>query len=445
MTTSEQRTDRIRLVPAATDGPAAEPPAAPADGRTAPPTPVAVPCVSVVVPTRNERDNIEPLLGRLHAALEGTTAEVIFVDDSDDDTPETVGRMSQHYRGTTTTVSLVHRPSEERAGGLSGAVMEGFRVARAPWVVVMDADLQHPPEVVPQLLRAATADDADLVVGSRYITGGDAGGLSSGARTLVSRGSGGAAKAMFPHRLRQISDPMSGLFLVRRAALHLESFNPIGFKILLEIAVRLAPLKVREVPFVFEERHAGESKTSLREGVRFARHLARLKSATAGTWFRMVEIGSIGVTGIAVNTAALWFFHEPVGLALAFAALMATQVSTAWNFVFTHRVVYRGRRRRWLRSFLLYAAANNVILGARLPLMWVFISALGLDYRVANIATLVVAFAARFTVVDRAIYRGDDPHARAVDSGTEEAELAGLPVHHPGPAPYRVADESAGA
>src|SRR4051812_20589689 len=139
MTTSEQSTDRIRLVPAATTD-AVQPPAAPADGRTVPPTTVDVPSVSVVVPTRNERDNIEPLLLRLHAALEGTTAEVIFVDDSDDDTPETVGRMSRHYRGTTTTVSLLHRPSEERAGGLSGAVMDGFRAARARWVVVMDAE-----------------------------------------------------------------------------------------------------------------------------------------------------------------------------------------------------------------------------------------------------------------------------------------------------------------
>jgi dolichol-phosphate mannosyltransferase len=309
----------------------------------------------------------------------------------------------------------------------------------------MDADLQHPPEVVPRLLQAAIADDADLVVGSRYVPGGDAGGLSSGARSLVSRGSGGFAKALFPHRLRQISDPMSGLFLVRRAALHLESFNPIGFKILLELAVRLAPLRVREVPFVFEARHAGESKTSIREGVRFARHLVRLKTSTAGLWFRMLEIGSIGATGIAVNTAALWFFHEPAGLGVALAALLSTQVSTTWNFVFTDRLVYRGRRRRWGRSFLLYAAANNLILGARLPLMWLLMTALGLDYRVANIVTLLIAFGARFTVVDRAIYRGDDPHARGVDSGSEKAALAGLPVRDPGAAAYRVAAEPAGA
>lgn len=378
---------------------------------TARPASTAVPDVSVIVPTRNERDNVGPLLDRLHAALQGSaTAEVIFVDDSDDDTPEMVRALSRRYQGTGTAVSLVHRSGEERVGGLSGAVIRGFRVAQAPWVVVMDSDLQHPPEVVPQLLRAAMEGDADLVVGSRYTGDGDAAGLSSYGRSLVSQGSGRMAKTLFPRRLKQVTDPMSGLFLVRREALDLDTFNPIGFKILLEIAVRLAPLKVLEVPYVFAARHAGESKTSIREGLRFARHLVRLKSSTAGMWLRMVGVGSVGVTGIAVNTAALWFFHEYAGLTLAIAALMATQVSTTWNFLLTDQVVYRSRRHRrhWLRSFVVYGLVNNLILAARLPVMQLFISALFLDYRVANIATLVLAFAARFAVVDRAIYRGED-------------------------------------
>jgi dolichol-phosphate mannosyltransferase len=407
MTTSEASTSRVQLVP---DTSTTEPPCRPAQA--------GVPAVSIVVPTRDERDNVEPLVDRLHAALQGTTAEVIFVDDSDDDTPEMVGGMARRYRDTGTAVVLVHRGRDERVGGLSGAVIRGFRVARAPWVVVMDADLQHPPEVVPQLLGAAIEGDADLVVGSRYTGGGNATALTSHARSFVSLGSGRAAHALFPRPLDQITDPMSGLFLVRRDALDLDAFNPIGFKILLEIAVRLAPLRVLEVPYVFAARHAGETKTSIREGLRLGRHLMRLKASTGGVWFRMFGIGSVGVTGIAVNTLALWLFHEYAGLTLALAALMATQVSTTWNFLLTDQVVYRSRRnrrRRWLRSFLVYALANNIILAARLPLMWLFIS-LSMDYRVANIVTLVLAFAARFVVVDRAIYRGDDSHARGVDT-----------------------------
>jgi dolichol-phosphate mannosyltransferase len=310
-------------------------------------------------------------------------------------------------------------------GGLSGAVVRGFRAARAPWVVVMDADLQHPPEVVPQLLAAAVESDADLVVGSRYIGGGDAEGLSSRTRDLVSLGSGALSKAFFPRRLKDISDPMSGLFLVRRAALDLDTFDPIGFKILLEIAVRQGPLKVLEVPYVFAPRHAGESKASLREGLRFARHLLRLKTSVSGTFRRMVGVGSVGMTGIAVNTAALWFFLEYAGLSLVLAALVATQISTMWNFLLTDRVVYRHHRRgSWPRSLLIYGLVNNVVLALRLPVMQLFITVLLMDYRLANIATLLLAFVARFAAIDRVIYRGKDRHAHHVGIRAAQAPVA---------------------
>jgi putative flippase GtrA len=201
---------------------------------------------------------------------------------------------------------------------------------------------------------------------------------------------------------------MRGLFLVRRAALDLDTFNPIGFKILLEIAVRQAPLKVLEVPYTFAERNAGESKASLREGLKFARHLMRLKTSVSTGWLRMGGVAAVGATGIAVNTAALWFFREYAGVALALAALLATQCSTAWNFALIDRLVYRRRRQgHWARRLVTFGLLNNLVLLLRLPLMSFFIAQLAMDYRVANIATLVLAFVARFAVVDRAIYRGD--------------------------------------
>lgn len=367
-----------------------------------------IPQVSVVVPTRNEQDNVAPLLNRLHTALGGTPAEVVFVDDSDDDTPQAVDDAARTYAGTTTGVTMVHRGREQREGGLSGAVISGFRAARAPWVVVMDADLQHPPEVVPQLLRAAVDESADLVVGSRYVGDGDATGLSSVVRSLVSIGSGRLAKAFFPRRLKHISDPMSGLFLVRRDALSLDSFNPIGFKILLELAVRLAPLKVVEVPFVFAERQAGESKASLREGLRFARHLLRLRTSVSGAWFRASGVAAVGATGMVLNTAALWVLVEAAGLSIALAALIATQLSSTWNFVLADRFVYRHQRASsWGRSLAVFLGINNLALLVRVPLMTLLIAQLAMDYRIANVATLLLAFAVRFAVVDRTIYRGE--------------------------------------
>jgi len=229
--------------------------------------------ISVVVPTRNEAGNVEALLDRLGPALAGTPAEVTFVDDSDDDTPDLVrsriGRLNPRVR-------LLHRPPGQRAGGLGTAVLAGLREARGEWVVVMDGDLQHPPELVTQLADFGGRTGADVVVASRHVQGGNSSGLSGVGRLAVSGAATRLAKAAFPVRLRGISDPMSGFFAVRRVALDLDGLRPDGFKILMEILVRTPGLVTAEIGFEFQDRLAGESKTSLAEGLRFGRHVSRL-------------------------------------------------------------------------------------------------------------------------------------------------------------------------
>ena len=161
--------------------------------------------LSVVVPSRNEADSVGALLTALEPALAARRAEVIFVDDSDDDTP---GRVAERSRIASVPVRLVHRAPDQRNGGVGGAVVDGLRRARGSWVCVMDADLQHPPAVVPLLLQAAEAGGRDLVVATRFRDGSSDGGLGA-LRKLVSRGSAAAARALFPRRLRGVSDPMS--------------------------------------------------------------------------------------------------------------------------------------------------------------------------------------------------------------------------------------------
>ena len=232
----------------------------------------STPQLTILVPTRNEAQNVEPLLGRLSTSVNGNSV-VLFVDDSDDETPDVVQAARARGFGSLET-KLLHRSGEQRTGGLGGAVLAGLERSDTPWVCVMDGDLQHPPEVVPQLLDAAL-EGADLVVASRYVSGGGNEGLGV-VRTAVSWGSTLLAKAMFPHRLRGIRDPMSGFFLFRREALT-EKMTPRGFKILLEIAVRHPHLVRREVPFVFVERVMGASKGTIREGFRYLRLLADMR------------------------------------------------------------------------------------------------------------------------------------------------------------------------
>jgi rhamnosyl/mannosyltransferase len=227
--------------------------------------------VSVVIPTFNEAGNVDELLRRLAEALPAG-AEVVVVDDSTDDTADRV-RAAASAVGFTLTV--IHR--DEPAGGLGGAVVEGLRAARADWAVVMDGDLQHPPAVVAELLAAAPGQD--VVVATRYARGGDGSGLGSPYRHAVSRGSKALAARLLGGTVARMSDPLSGFFAVRRAALDLDAVDPIGYKILLELVVRSGLERIAEVPFTFGARHAEESKSTAREGMRFLAHLRSLRAA----------------------------------------------------------------------------------------------------------------------------------------------------------------------
>jgi Glycosyl transferase family 2 len=238
------------------------------------------PCtLSVVVPTRNEAPNVEFLEQRLSASLAGTPGgwELVFVDDSDDSTPYVVSGLTDAGR----PVRLLHRETAARHGGLGGAVQEGFKLARGEVLVVMDADLQHPPEVVPALVAPVLSGEAALAAGSRYSWAGADGGLAGPGRQLVSRVCRAVVHLVVPVS-RPLEDPMSGLFAFRRSLLDGVVLRPTGYKILLEVMVRTRPAPVRNVGFDFAPRHAGRSKATLREGVVFLGHLARLVMASRG-------------------------------------------------------------------------------------------------------------------------------------------------------------------
>src|SRR5437763_4667085 len=190
--------------------------------------------VSLIIPTRNEAGNVSELLVRLGRLPAGVLGEVIFVDDSDDDTPAAIAYLAP---SVDFAVVVVHREAGERLGGLSGAVVEGFRRAEGTWLGVMDADLQHPPEVVADLFATGESAGVDIVCATRNVSGGGRDGFGA-ARDVISKSFTTFARRTFPRRLQGVSDPMSGFFLVRRSALDPQALRPTGFKVLLEILVR---------------------------------------------------------------------------------------------------------------------------------------------------------------------------------------------------------------
>jgi dolichol-phosphate mannosyltransferase len=376
------------------------------------------PNLTVVIPTRNEEQNVAPLLERLGPAVEPLGAEIVFVDDSDDGTP---AALAVSALATPVPVRLIRRTRRDRRRGLASAVITGARHARGAWVLVLDGDLQHPPEAAALLASTAMRHGCDIVVGTRYAgrgTGAD--GLDGAARARASAWATRLAKSAFPRRLAMVSDPLSGMFAFRAAAVDTGRLRPVGFKILLEILVRHPMAEVAEVAYSLAPRQAGASKASLRQGLSFLRHLGRLRRARlvgqlregppsrrerVGQLARMVAFGLVGAAGLVVNTAVLWFAYRVLGWNHLVGAAVATQASTTWNFVLVDSLVYRNRAHgTHLGRALRFFAMNNALLLARLPVLEGLVRA-GVGVLTANAVTLVVLFAVRFAVSDRAIFR----------------------------------------
>lgn len=363
--------------------------------------------LAIIVPTFNEGPNIAELVRRTAAAVEGLCVEMLFVDDSTDDTPDVIAEVA---RTAPFPVRLLHRSTPE--GGLGGAVVLGMRSTDAPWRLVMDGDLQHPPEMIPVLAEAALAGDVDVVVASRYLAGGDAGGLSGWLRRMVSLGSTAVTRAMFPRRLHHTTDPMTGLFIVRGDAIDLDKLRPQGFKILLEILAR-HDLTVAEEPFVFGERHAGRSKASLRQGARFMRQLMQLRLG------RMTPFAAIGAMGAVANLAIMAGLTS-IGMPYLWAAVVAAEVTIVSNFVLQDRLVFHdlrdGKNTAW-RRFAQSFAFNNAEAVLRIPMIWVIVQATNMSSVLAAAITLVIAFVVRFTFHSRVVYAPQPNEAPAPSVG----------------------------
>ncbi len=359
------------------------------------------PALTIIVPTKNESGNVAALLGRIAKAMGNTPTEVIFVDDSSDETPEVIQQNSDRFAPV--TVRLLHREPAERIGGLGGAVVLGMRAANAPYACVMDGDLQHPPELLPALLEKAIQSRSDLVVASRRAAESQNSGLSF-TRTLISRSLDLIARIMFPRELRGVSDPLTGYFLVRMEAVDLEKLNPQGFKILLEILVRNPMLRKAELPFHFGERLSGKSKASSKEAFKYLNLLLTMRLGEKALHF--IEFATVGASGILVNTAALALFTDLLHVYYLVSAVFATLVSTTWNFALTELWVFGNRQGNdgRLKRYALFFIMNNLALLFRGPIMFALTTWLGMYYLLSNLISLAVLTVARYFMADSWIW-----------------------------------------
>lgn len=297
---------------------------------------MSAPELAVIIPTFNEVGNVQTLIQLIDTALQGVRWEAIFVDDnSSDGTPDAVRELGLKDP----RVRLLRRFGRR---GLTTACVEGMLATHAPYLAVMDADLQHDEALLPQMLSTLKAEAIDVVVGSRYVEGG---GVSDwdARRQGISR---------FATRLSQkmmgvaVQDPMSGFFMLRRDVLlaAVPQLSSMGFKILLDILMsHPTPLRVKELPFTFRSRQSGESKLDHRVAWDF---LMMLADKLVGRYIpvRFLSFGLIGGSGVVVHLLVLRSLMTLASLPFAQAQAGAVLVAMASNYSLNNLLTYRDQR-----------------------------------------------------------------------------------------------------
>jgi dolichol-phosphate mannosyltransferase len=288
----------------------------------------STPSVSIIVPTYKEAENLPGLIERLDQMRREFRLDIellIMDDNSRDGSEELISRLALPW------VRLIVRTKNR---GLSPAVLDGLGLATRETVVVMDADLSHPPEKIPDML-AELDRGAEFVIGSRYVAGAATGEDWGLFRWLNSK-----VATWLARPFTRAADPMSGFFAFRRAALaKADELNPVGYKIGLELLVKCGFRRVVEVPIFFAQRQLGYSKLSFKEQLRYLQHLRRLMNYKYPFTSHALQFGAVGGVGVVVHlavlTALLW-----AGLRVELAVLAAIAVAMVSNFALNRRITF---------------------------------------------------------------------------------------------------------
>ena len=305
--------------------------------------------VTVVVPTYKEAENLPHLIGRLAKVREehGLDLDVLIMDDdSRDGSAELVAARAEKW------VQIVVRTADR---GLSPSVLDGMKRAEGEILVCMDADLSHPPESIPQMLRKLE-EGADFVIGSRYVKGGSTSDDWGFVRWLNSRVATWLARPLTGAR-----DPMAGFFAFRRSTFEAgRAFNPVGYKIGLEFIVKCGCERVVEVPIHFEDRQLGKSKLTMRQQLLYVKHLRRLYTFKFGAWSQLVQFLTVGGLGTVVNLVLLTAILR-LGISPKPAVATAIVLSMVFNFVLNRRFSFgESRKDSWIRQFVGFMTACSV-------------------------------------------------------------------------------------
>lgn len=376
--------------------------------------------LSLVIPTYNERQNIVQLVNILSQILDQALAndyELIVVDDnSPDRTWEVAASLIPEYP----QLRVLRREGEK---GLSSAVVRGWQVARGDILGVIDADLQHPPEVLLKLFEQTRAG-ADLAVASRHVEGG---GVSewSLTRRFLSRGAQLLGLVILPNVVGRVSDPMSGYFMVNRQAIAGPILNPMGYKILLEVIGRGNIDRIAEVGYVFQERQDGESKVTWKQYIEYILHLLKLRSrgrfgGLKRRWqfplARFLRFSLVGLSGVFVDMSILYLLADPSTLAWdeTRSKIIAAEVAIINNFLWNDRWTFgdlSAGQNRWQQRLKRFLKFNLICLAGLILsvlLFNFFFKTLHINLYLANLIAIAIVTVWNFWMNLKLSWRSTD-------------------------------------
>ncbi len=356
--------------------------------------------LTVIIPTFKEEANIGNIITEVNAVLKQNNlkGEILVVDDN---SPDGTITIVNEIKKTKTNVNIIVRPADH---GLSQSVAEGFDKASSDILVVIDADLSHPPALIPAMYHEIKGG-YDVVIGSRYMDGG---GIKKWPlkRRIISLGATFLGRLLFP----DVSDPVSGFFAIKKSVIAKASLKPRGYKILLEVLGKGIWEKDKEIPFEFVDREVGTSKLKLKTIIEYAQQVVDItsfsfthhQSAAWREWKKLFKFGLVGLSGIFVNMGLLIFLKEYAGFSIPVASLFAIELSILSNFLLNDLWTFSDSRShklsKWWHRFLSFqvvsvggALINFVILNILTYIM-------GIDYRAANIIGILIAFGWNFIV-----------------------------------------------
>lgn len=359
--------------------------------------------LSLVIPTYNERLNIRKIVSLLSDLLEPAVSgeyELIVVDD---DSPDETWKVAQVAMADYPKLKVIRRQNER---GLSSAVVRGWQASRGEILGVIDADLQHPPEILLELFNAIREGN-DLAVASRHITGGGVSNWSF-TRRFLSRGAQILGLIILPQVIARVSDPMSGYFLVRRSAIAGKILQPVGYKILIEVLGRSDINKIVEVGYIFQEREDGKSKVTYKQYIEYLQHLLKLRLSRVKIGYlqrqlsfplaQFIKFGLVGLSGVFVDMAILYILSDPSTLhwgltrSKIISAELAILNNFLWNDFWTFRQIslhQKGWKKRFQR-FIKFNLICSIGLIINVLLLNFLFNTLTINRYLANLLAIVL-------------------------------------------------------